>query len=236
MIGKLVNVVGIVATATLLASGGFVGYLFGTGRLSHSRLETMAAVLRGERDAPPEAPKDEITAPDTQPAPDRTAEDLRALRQHEHLESLRIERAMADLEAQRRLLDQAMQTVMQEQERLAKEKAAVAIQKNEKAAVNLDAGFKKELEYVSGLPPRQAKEHIVRVWKKQSADAVRLFMELDSSRGKRILEQFKTPEELEILTDLLEQIRTQGSAKYNVAPAESGHATPSGTTAGEAAP
>lgn len=217
MIGKFANAVGILATATLLASGGFVGFLFGTGRLNHARLETVVAVLRGELDDRRSTVKGDKEPVATQPAADRTADDVQALRQRERLESLRIERGLADLEAQRRLLDQAMQSVVLEQERLAKEKATVTAQKKDKTDTALDEGFKKELEYVSGLSPRQAKEHIIRVWRKQQADAVRLFMELDVGRGKRIFDQFKTPEELEILTELLEQMRSQGSAKLNVA-------------------
>jgi hypothetical protein len=65
------------------------------------------------------------------------------------------------------------------------------------------------VEYVAGLAPAQAKEHVLRLWKKQPADAVRLFMQLDVGRGKRILAQFKTPEELETMSQLLEQLRLQ---------------------------
>jgi hypothetical protein len=236
VIGKLFSTVGIVATATLLACGAFVGYLVGTGRLNAVRIETIAAVVRGEPvvrsftshlTTQPAGDTGLKPVPPTQPAPERSAEDMAALRQREHLDTLRIERALADLEAQRRLLDQVMQNVLTEQERLAKEKAAVNAQKKDKAETALDEGFRRELEIVAGLPPRQAKEHIIRVWRKQKADAVRLFMELEVGRGKRILEQFKTPEELEIQTDLLEQIRSQGLQ---------GYATPSGKTAGAAAP
>ncbi len=221
MIGKLFSTVGIVSTATLLACSAFVGYLVGTGRLNPARIEAIAAVIRGEPVArsPASHPQTQPAAgagfepaPHTQPALDHSAEDVAALRQREGLESLRIERALADLEAQRRLLDQVMQNVITEQERLAKEKVAVTAQKKQTTAAALDEGFQKEMEYVAGLSPRQAKEHIIRVWRKQKADAVRLFMALDVGRGKRILEQFKTPEELEIQTDLLEQIRSQGNA------------------------
>ena len=50
---------------------------------------------------------------------------------------------------------------------------------------------------------------------------------IDDSRGRRILEQFKSPEELQLMTDLLEQVRSQGTE---------GHANASGTTDGAAAP
>lgn len=228
MIGRLFSAVGIVAVATLLAGGGFIGYLVGTGRLTAARLERMAAVLRGELDGPADA-GGVADPPGTEAAEPRratSAEEVRALRQREHLEKLEIERALADLEAQRRLLDQAMHAVVQEQERLAAERSGFDVQRTKLTDAALDEGFRKELEYVSGLAPRQAKEHILRVWQRQKADAVRLFMEIDVSRGRRILEQFRTPEELDIQTELLEQIRLQGMA---------GYADASGKTEGDAA-
>ncbi len=218
MFGKLYKLLAAIALAIVLAAGGFAGYLFGTGKLSGARVDTIAAVLRGEldqpRDAEPttdlEAEMDQLrTAPRAS-----TAEEVEALRKREHLESLRLERAERDLEAQRRLLDQVLQTIVAEQEQLAEKEQRFAAQREERLAAVQDEGFQKELEYVTGLNPRQAKEYVTSVWKKQPADVVRLFQEIDTGRGRRILEQFKTPEELQIMTDLLERIRLQGSIGY----------------------
>ena len=227
---KLLNAIGALALATLLASGGFAGYLFGTGRLSAERLETLAGVLRGEFDdasaddpvaavAPTSAPALQVTL--------STQEELQSARKRERLELLATERAVRDLEAQRRLLDQILQHVVQEQERLLIEKKEFAEEREKINTAARDEGFQKELELVSGLQPRQAKEHILRLWQKQPADAVRLLSAMDETRAKRILEQFKTADELQTQTDLLEQIRLQGAE---------GHANASGTTNGAAAP
>lgn len=231
MLTNVYNAVAAIALATLLAVSGFVGYLFATGRLNAGRLETVAGVLRGEFDGSrPIA--ETAAAPTTRPTgsegpPASTEDELRNLRKRQRLELLATERAERDLEAQRRLLDQVLQHVVQEQERLAEEKAAFARQREKLNAVAQDEGFQRELELVSGLQPRQAKEHLLRLWQKQPADAVRLLTAMDDSRAKRILEQFKTPDELKIQTDLLEQIRLQGAE---------GHANASGKTAGAAAP
>jgi hypothetical protein len=228
---KVFNAMGAFALATLLASGGFVGYLFGTHRLSAQRLETMAGVLRGDFDvgAPPttEPAAAPVTSAPAQEPPVSTVEELKKTRKRERLELLATERAVRDLEARRRLLDQVLQHVVQEQEHLAVEKKEFAEQREKIRSASRDEGFSKELELVSGLQPRQAKEHILRLWQKQPADAVRLLSAMDETRAKRILEQFKTPEELQTQSDLLEQIRLQGTE---------GHADASGTTQGAAAP
>jgi hypothetical protein len=233
LIAKLFNTVATLALATLLAGGGFVGYLFSTGHLSRARIETMARVLRGELDEPAptaEAAPSVAAATPTAAAPRAGSEDeVRDIRRREHLERLETERAASDLEARRHLLDQVLQHVVQEQERLTAERKTTetVTQRKKTQETALEAGFQKELGLVSDLQPRQAKEHILRVWKKQPADAVRLLKEMDEGRVKRVFEQFKTPEELQIQSDLLEQIRLQGME---------GPANVSGKTKGAAAP
>lgn len=233
MFTKIFNTVATLALATLLASGGFVGYLFGTGHLNRARVETLARVLRGELDGPTtvvEAPAPDMAASrPAAPLQARGEDEVREIRRREHLERLEIERAANDLDARRQLLDQVLQHVIQEQERLAEERktAETATQRKKTQDTALEAGFQKELDLVSDLQPRQAKEHILRVWKKQPTDAVRLLKDMDEGRVKRIFEQFKTPEELQIQSDLLEQIRLQGME---------GHADASGKTTGAAAP
>jgi hypothetical protein len=227
---KVFNAVAALALATLLAGGGFVGFLFGTGRLNASRLEAIASVLRGELpevNASEPANVNTTSAPVAAEPPVGTEDEVRNLRKRQRLEMLATERAVRDLEAQRQLLDQVLQHVVQEQERLAMEKVEFARQREKVKDATRDEGFQKELDLVSGLQPRQAKEHLLRLWQKQPADAVRLLSAMEDSRAKRILEQLKTPTELQVQTDLLEQIRLQGSE---------GHANASGKTDGAAAP
>jgi len=211
--GKLFNTAAIISLASVLAGGGFVGYLVASGNLNAERIENIAAVLRGDLDEQPDDTAAEDTAAE-EPSPEpraRSEEEVRAMRQRQHLEGLQMERAARDLDARRRLLDQTLQHIVQQQEQLDRDKAEFAAQRRKVTSVMRDEGFQKELDLVSSLQARQAKVHILNVWKKQPADAVRLLTEMDESRAKRILEQLKTPEELQIQSDLLEQIRLRGT-------------------------
>ncbi len=226
---KLYNLLAIFAISSLLASTGVLGYLVGAGKLSPLRAELIARVLRGELDAPP-PPASQPAA--SQPAEEeprraRTADEVREMRRMEHLESLRLERARRDLAAQKELLDQALAHLVSEQEGLVKQRDEFEARRKRLAEADKDVGFQRELQYIAGLQPKQAKEHLLRSWAKQPADAVRLMMKLDVSKGKRILEQFKTPQEIETMHELLEQVRRQDS--------ESDLAK-SGTARGEAEP
>ena len=66
-----------------------------------------------------------------------------------------------------------------------------------------DEGFEKELKLVSKLPAKQAKAHVMQKFAESPADAVRLLNTLPESSVKRILGQMKTPEELQIMHELV---------------------------------
>lgn len=228
MIAKLYNVVAMISIATVLAVGGFAGWLGVSGRLNAARLQTVAKVLRGELDQAAEPQAEPAVAESESAAPSgQSLERVRAARQRDQLHELMIERAQKDLAARQELLDQTLQNLLNEQEQVVSKPAKVSETREKPAMVDHDAGFRQELELISGLQPKQAKEHMVRMWKKQPADAVRLMSQLDPARGKRILAQFKTSEELEIMSQLLEQMRLQGVQAY---------AKESGTTRGAATP
>ncbi len=217
MLSKLFNLVAILALATLISSSAFVGYLVASGALTAARAAQIAAVLRGEYDAEA-AP--EAHASTTQPAhAEPSAAPGSGARVH-HLEGglardqLRrasLERAERDVRARQALLDQAMQQLITQQESFEDSKKEWNAKRAKLASSMGDEGFQRELQYVEKLAPKQAKEHILRAWQKQPADVVRLFNALDPGRGQKILEQFKSPAELDVVHALLEQLRTQQS-------------------------
>lgn len=232
MIHRLYQLAAIAGIAVLLALGGFAGYLTATGRLTIERMERVAAVLRG---ADEKAALDALgavadaaaTQPAVEPGRGPSAAELRRVRLEEHMQRATLERAAADLQARQALLNQSMQHLIQLQEEFGKEKAAWLAQKKKLTDVAHDDGFQRELAYVAKLQPKYAKEHVIRTWQKQKADAVRLFMALEPAKGQRILEQLKTPEEMQIMHELLEQLRAADVDHYVTGSGRtSSHATP----------
>jgi hypothetical protein len=230
VLGKLYNLLAIVAIASMLAVGGFAAFLFGSGRLNADRAETIAAVLRGELD------ERAAEVSSTQPAQDDEAEASEAAPSAEEvhkalvgnkLRRAALERAARDVAARQELLDHALQDLLTRQENLEQERVALNERRQKELEALRDQGFQDELRVVGKLSPRQAKEHLVRAWKKHPADAVRLLRALDVSKSQRILEQLKTPEETEIMHELLEQLRLQEANEL---------ADRSGRTAGDARP
>ena len=230
MLAKIYNTLAILAIATVLALGGFIGLLYGTGRLTPERIETVVAVLRGELDDREaerfsEQPVQEEDA--GPPAAGHAPAQTQPARSADRLWQASLERAARDVAARQELLDHALQHLLVQQEKLAQEQAAWGQQKRRDVEAIRDEGFKDEVRIVAKLSPKLAKEHVVRAWRKHKTDAVRLLRALDVGKSQRILEQFKTPEEIEIMHQLLEQLRLHGADQL---------AAGSGTSSGDARP
>ena len=214
MFAKLYHTVAIVATAIVLAGGGLVGVMYGTGKLTAERIEALAAVLRQDPNQPVEATDtvaDESVAPSTRAA---SAEELRQQQQDAQLRRVLDERAANDRIAQRRLLDQALHHLVLAEERLERDKAQWDEELKRRRGAARDAGFSKELSLIADLPPKTAKDHLIRKWKESPADAVRLLNALPKSTSKRILGQMKSPEELQITHELLERLSQDDPAQF----------------------
>ncbi len=208
---KLYNALAVVAIANLLAVGGLLGLLASTGRLAPDRVDAALRALRGEAPAsqPAEAEVQHAETVSTAPARQQSAEEIREQQRHEQLRRATLDRAMRDLAAQRELLDQVLHEVITRQEQLEKQQQDWLAQRAKLRSEAQDDGFEKELEFVAGLPPKQAKEHLVKTWKQSQADAVRLVGGLKPSKAKELLSQLKTPEELDIMHQLLVELREQ---------------------------
>jgi hypothetical protein len=226
---KLYNLLSVLAIATLLAGGGFSAFLFGTGRLNADRVNQIGAVMRGELDQPPQSQPASQPASDEAPASGhtRSAEETGSARQDDRLHAHLLERATRDLEAQKRLVDQSLQYLLNEEEQFSHQQGQWTAEQKSNSAKTMDEASQKQLELFAGLQPQQAKDHIVRLWSTKRSDALALVMQLDVGKTKRILAQMKTPEEQKILSELLEQLRTKEP---------NGDALPSGKTTGDAAP
>jgi hypothetical protein len=214
-LAKLYHLLAMVSIAALFAGSGMVGYLAYAGRLSGATLEGVADALRGAAPSAALAVEPPTTQPagsggaDSGAAPHPSAEALRDGRRAERLQRAVLEQAASDVGARQALLDQSLQNLLKIQEELAHEQKSFDQARSKQSAKGRDDGFAREVEYVAKLSPKLAKEHVLRTWKSTQADAVRLFMALQPAQGQRILEQFKTPEEIDVMHDLLEQIRIQ---------------------------
>jgi len=212
MLGKLFGLIAVFSVATMLALSGLGVYLWSSGKMTPARIETIAAVLRGEHDAAPEdAPTTQPTSAPAASQPFRapSADELARQRREAQVRRAGLDRAERDVRAQRELLDQALHALVQKEEAFDGERTAWLDQQKKLREKAEDAGFAKEVELVSKLDPAQAKAHLLRVWEKEKADAVRLLNALKVSAAQAIFAQMTEPQEADILHELLEAVREQ---------------------------
>ena len=209
MLGKLYHTFAVVSIAILLAGGALLGVRYGTGKLTSEDVATIVQVLRGEpQPAPEAAPPDDDGEDGGEPQMTRSAsaEEIRRQRREDQLHRALVERSRRDLIAQQELLDRALQELIIREEELTEHRTAWEHELEQQRGAALDEGFEKEMQYTAKLPPKQAKAHLLLKWDQHPADAVRLLAALPTSTGRRILEQMKTPDEIQIMHELLERL------------------------------
>jgi hypothetical protein len=212
LLARLYGVLAALSIASMLALGLFGSFLALSGRLNGERLAAVTAVLRGEL---PAAPAPEAAEPASQPQPPsaehkrRSEEEIHQQHVQDQLTRALAERALRDIAARQELLDRALQHLIQEGEKFDRSKSDWLTQQEKLRQKVRDEGFEHELKLVAGLSPAQAKDHLLRKWSRHPADAVRLLRGMPASKATRILEQFRTAEELQTLHELLEQLGQQ---------------------------
>lgn len=218
---KLFNLLSIFSVATLLALAAVGVYLVAVGRLGPAEFDAISSILRGQLPAAYVAAASPATSQPVEPAVPTSApaaDEARSNRNRERLSRLTLERAAADVAARQALLNQSLQQLITLQEDFERRKKQWTEQQQKLASSALDRGFQKELDYVSNLAPKIAKDHVIRTWKKQPADVVKLFTAIERGKGQKILEQFKSDDELTIVHELLEQLRLQNVNTFASAP------------------
>jgi hypothetical protein len=212
LLARLYDLLAAFSVASMLALGLFGAYLALSGRLDGERLAAIGAVLRGE---PLEAAASGSPAAASQPQPSptehkrRSADEIHQQHVQDQLTRALAERALRDIAARQELLDRALQHLIQEGEKFDKSRSEWLAQQEKLRQKVRDEGFEHELKLVAGLSPAQAKDHLLRKWNKHPADAVRLLRGMPVGKVSRILEQFRTAEELQTLHELLERLGQQ---------------------------
>lgn len=187
---RLWKVISFMSVLNMLVLGGMLGYAWKQGCLEPARVREAIGILMGD-----------VTEPVVEVAQDKEAEHEpgpgvgdRLRRNAESEEQYRIEFARrereirdgwAQLEAQQLILLRTKDEFEAEKQRYEAEREALAKQAG-------DSGLQKELETLSGIPPKTAKELLQA---KEDADVARIFMAMDQRKLNKIVKQCKNSED-----------------------------------------
>jgi len=199
---RVLQAISLFAVTQLLAIGGLVGYLVGTGRLNAERADQIAKVLRGEWPKP--AP------PATQPVepksvPETASSQLVRSREQREFYSLLAQRQVRELEDRARLNRMIQLDVVQKLEEIEKRQQEMQDRQKERSQRPARDGFSKEIEVFSTIEATRARKLLMG---QREPDAVRLLMELDPGRVRKIVDTCKTTEEMDWARRILAQLHS----------------------------
>ena len=214
---KTYDAVAIFALANMLVFGGLLIYLVGSGTLVPEKVERIAAVLRGEKESAQDATVAAAQA-GVDAAQDRTdvvgqsAEDASAASQmDEEITRREAQRIRAELDQRVATVNQVLMRVTLEREAFERQVEAEAQRKQEVTASQGQEGFKKELEYFESLSPKVAVQHLLA--KPDADEAARILLEMETRKGKKIIEAAKRGNQMERMKVILQRLREVAPAR-----------------------
>lgn len=205
------KIISALAILHLLALVGFVGYAWHNGTLNAERAELIAAVLRGEYDAPAEG-ETGLGADDAAEA--GSARDAIAREQTEdEIIRRRLEREKAELQQRLELVSREMQRVRRDRESFEDQRRRAAEEDKKRSESSYRDGFEKQLEYLGKIKPKDAVGYLL---SRDIEEAAEILRAMDTRQGKKIIEAAKTPNQqkkIDQILKLMPELHTEGGAR-----------------------
>ncbi|NLX22851.1 MAG: hypothetical protein GXY55_14460 [Phycisphaerae bacterium] len=201
MMKRLYHGLALIALINLFAVGGLVGYLFASGRLNEERLNQIGEVLRGEYPRPEAVATQPAEPP---PPPQSSREEIATMQARRDFYQLVGERHRRESADRADLEDSVHLRILRRLEEIEQRNQEFQQQKQEFVKQSEQEGFTQVLEMYSTMDPKQAKD-LLRL-KEKEADVVRIIMQMDPNRRKRIINACKTEDERLWIGRILNQI------------------------------
>jgi len=203
---KIVSIIALLAVLNLLGVAGLAGYLVSSGRLTSERVKQLAAVLRGEWPEPEAAQAEE--AEEIIP-PEKSAESIVEEEFEDQIMRLTADRRRAELSQQRAVIQRERLDVMRKREALNRRLAEAKERQAKRKEQEQSAGFKKELEILSGMQPKNA---VYWLRQRAPADAAQMLLLMKTRKAKKVIEAAKTPADRKAMAEVLQILREMAPA------------------------
>lgn len=207
---RLWTVISIMAVLNLTALAGLTAHAWNQGWLQPDRIHNAVAELKGtqEETAPALAATDEDHKPTA-----RSADRIR--RNEEAAEKQRIELARRQREIKDgwKLLETQQLVLLRNRETFEDKVKQLEARNKQAAKEKGDSGIQKELDIISGITPKAAKE-LLKL--KSDAEVARILLAIDNRKVNKIVKQCKTSEERLWIGRVLEQLHDRDAARAEV--------------------
>ena len=197
---RLFTTISLLALVNLGGLAGLAGYAWSKGWIEQDRVRRAIAALKGEQEEPALA-----TGKARGSEPKSAGQAIERIRRNEESEEQhRIELVLREQEIKKgwELLASRDLALLREKEALEEEKRRFVAERERLAETDGSSGLKKELEVLSGVNPKTAKD-LLKL--KDDADVVRILMSMDQRKVSNIVKQCKTNEERLWIGRVMEQ-------------------------------
>lgn len=204
---KIYGLAALMALLNLLGIGGLVGYLVWSQKLGGEQVEQIAGILRGDDAEAEEGATEEAQGSDpaVEAAPaGRSAELLDRGQEAEEQLRLKADRRRAELNQQAATIASARLEVTRQREALERRASQLEAQARQRQKAEQTEGFKKEMDLLASLKPREALFYLLQ---KPKADAASLILNLNTRKAKRIVEAAKTPVQKRSMSEIMQMLR-----------------------------
>lgn len=207
MVKRLYQAISLTAVLNLAALAGLTAYAWKQGWLERERVRGAVDILKGQVPEATEAVERVSNEPATA---DQARERIR--RNEEEEEKYRIQLAQRETEIKRNfeLLELERLNLVREKEAVEEEERTYLAQRERLAREQGDSGLQKELEVLSGIRPKGAKE-LLKL--KDDADVVRIMLAMDPRKVSKIVKQCKTNEERRWIGRIMEKFGDDDAAQ-----------------------
>ena len=186
---RLMTVLAIMAILNLAALAGLAAYAGSHGWLARERVRAAAAALKGEEQS--KAAAAEEAAAEAQ-APQSSGERIRHNQETEERYLIELARREREIQDAWKLLEAQGLALVREKEAFEEQKKRAAAEALARAKESGDSGLQKELEIISGVKAKEAKDLLRQ---KDDADVVRILMAMEARKARQIVAACKASEE-----------------------------------------
>jgi hypothetical protein len=217
---KLIAAIMMVFGINFLLLAGGAGYLFKTGKLDKQKaLAIKELVFPASVAEATTQPSDEATTKPVNPLEELLArkigmtagEQVAFLQQRFDAQSVQLDQRRRELEDLQRQIDFAKQQVARDRKAVDADRAKLTAEQALAEKMQNDKGFQDSLALYQVLPGKQVKE----IFKSLSDETIVRYLEaMDPSASKKILREYKSPEEVARVQTIMEKMRQpEASAK-----------------------
>jgi len=219
---KLFSAIMIVLALNFLAVAGGVGYLFQQKKLDREKVYAIKDLL-----FPPPASTETAT---TQPVDDPTSrptarldellakktgmstgEQVDFLQQTFDAQTIQLDRRRRELDDLQRQVELAKQQAAQDRAKIDADRATLTAERDEAKKLESDQGFQDSLTMYQAMPGKQVKNIFMSL---DDETVTRYLQAMGASGSKKILKEFKSPEEVARVQTIMERMRlSEASAK-----------------------